>query len=271
MRNIRPIIWISALLLALTGCAGLSLPGNGGALPTVEPLPTLPPTDTPAVEATTVVAQSSPETTPTAEATSVAAQPSPETTPTAEATSVAAQPSPTATGPAAADTVTPTPSPTATDTMLAATATPTEESLYLQPSPIPGLPTAAPPTATPTPSPTPTVTPVSSPTPDASPTSTATPTYPPVPIVSSLRGTVANPGNVRADPNVSASPIDRVNQGEEVQLLGRSDNGRWYLVLTVRGVAGWVSAALLSVPPETAAQVPVNPDIVLPTPPGGAP
>jgi hypothetical protein len=271
MRNTRPIIWISVLLLALAGCAGLPLPGIGGALPTVEPLPTLPLTDTPAIEVTPVAAQPSPETTPTAEATPVAAQPSPETTPTAEATPVAAQPLPTATGPAAADTVTPTPSPTATDMAPTATAGPTEEPLYLQPSPIPGLPTAAPPTATPTPSPTPTVTPVSSPTPDASPTSTATPTYPPVPIVSSLRGTVANPGNVRADPNVSASPIDRVNQGEEVQLLGRSDNGRWYLVLTVRGVAGWVSAALLSVPPETAAQVPVNPDIVLPTPPGGAP
>ena len=40
---------------------------------------------------------------------------------------------------------------------------------------------------------------------------------------------------------------------------------------SARGAAGWVSAALLSVPPETAAQVPVNPDIILPTPPGGAP
>ncbi len=253
MRNIRPIIWISVLLLALAGCAGLPLPGIGGALPTVEPLPTLPLTDTPAIEVTPV-----------------AAQPSPETTPTAEATPVAAQLSPTVAEPVA-DTVTPLPSPMATDMTPTATAGPTEEPLYLQPSPIPGLPTAAPPTATPTPSPTPTMTPVSPPTPDVSPTSTATPTYPPVPIVSSLRGTVTNPGNVRADPNVSASPVDRVNQGEEVQLLGRSDNGRWYLVLTVRGVAGWVSAALLSVPPETAAQVPVNPDIVLPTPPGGAP
>jgi hypothetical protein len=254
MRNTRPIIWLSALLLALTGCAGLPLPGNGGALPTVEPLPTLSPTDTPAVEATTVVAQ-----------------PSPETTPTAEATTVAAQPSPTAAESVAVDTVTPTPSPTATDMMPTATAGPTEEPLYLQPSPIPGLPTAAPPTATPTPSPTPTATPVLSPTPSAKASPTPTPTYPPVPIVSSLRGTVENPGNVRADPNPNATPLDRVNRGEEVQLLGRSDNGRWYLVLTVRGVAGWVNAVLLNVPPETAAQVPVNPDIVLPTPPGGAP
>jgi len=270
MRNIRPIIWISALLLALTGCAGLPLPGIGGAPPAVEQ-PTLPSTtETPAVEVTPVAAQPSPETTPTAEATPVAAQPSPETTPTAEATPVAGQSSPTAAG-SVTDTVTPTPSPTATDMMPTATAGPTEEPLYLQPSPIPGLPTAPPPTNTPTPSATPTVTPAASPTPDAEASPTPTPTYPPVPIVSSLRGTVANPGNVRADPNVSASPIDRVNQGEEVQLLGRSDNGRWYLVLTVRGVAGWVSATLLSIPPETAALVPVNPDIILPTPPGGAP
>jgi len=271
MRNTRPIIWISVLLLALAGCAGLPLPGIGGALPTVEQLPTLPPTDTPVVEVTPVAAQLSPETTPTAEATPVAAQPSPETTPTAEATPVAAQPSPTAAESVAVDTVTPTPSPTATDMMPTATAGPTEEPLYLQPSPIPGLPTAAPPTATPTPSPTPTATPVLSPTPSAKASPTPTPTYPPVPIVSSLRGTVENPGNVRADPNPNATPLDRVNRGEEVQLLGRSDNGRWYLVLTVRGVAGWVNAVLLNVPPETAAQVPVNPDIVLPTPPGGAP
>ncbi len=270
MRNIRPIIWISALLLALVGCAGLPLPGIGGALPTVEPLLTLPPTDTPTVEATTVAAQPSPEATSTAEATSVAAQPSPETTPTAEATSVAAQPSPTAIEPIVVDTDTSI-SPTTTAVMPTATATPTEEPLYLQPSPIPGLPTAAPPTATPTPSLTPTATPVFSPTPGAKASPTPTPTYPPVPIVSALRGMVENPGNVRADPNPNATPLDRVNRGEEVQLLGRSDNGRWYLVLTVRGVAGWVNAVFLSIPPETAAQVPVNPDIILPTPPGRAP
>lgn len=271
MRNIRPTIWIAALLLVLAGCAGLPLPGIGGALPTVEQLPSPPTTDTPAIEVTPVAAQPSPETTPPAEATSVTAQPSPETTRIAEATPVAAQPFPTAAEPVAVNTVTPTPSPTATDTMPSATAGPTEEPLYLQPSPIPGLPTAALPTATPTSSPTPTATPVFSPTPGAKASPTPTPTYPPVPIVSSLRGTVANPGNVRADPNPNATPLDQVNRGEEVQLLGRSDNGRWYLVLTVRGVAGWVNAVLLSVPPETAAQVPVNPDIVLPTPPGGAP
>ncbi len=267
MRNIRPVIWIAALLLALTGCAGLPLPWIGGTSPTVEQptLPSMPQTS--ATEATPVAVQPTPETASTTEATPAAAQPTPETPPAAEATPVATQPAPTAVESVAGDTVTP----TATDTTPTATTGPTEEPLYLQPSPIPGLPTVAPPTATPTPSPTPTATPVSSPTPDTEASPTPTPTYPPVPIVSSLRGTVANPGNVRADPNVSASPIDRVNQGEEVQLLGRSDNGRWYLVLTVRGVAGWVSAALLSVPPETAAQVPVNPDIALPTPPGGTP
>ncbi|MGQ9548510.1 MAG: SH3 domain-containing protein [Roseiflexus sp.] len=254
MWNIRYIIGVSALLLALTGCAGVPLPGIGGAPTTVEQ-PTLPSTTE----------------TPTADATPVAGQPSPETTPTADATPVAGQPSPTVIEPVAVDIATSTPSPTATDLTPTATTGPTEEPLYLQPTPIPGLPTAAPPTATPTPSPTPTATPVSSPTPDTEASPSPTPTYPPVPIVSSLRGTVTTPGNVHADPNVRASSIDRVNQGEEVQLLGRSDNGRWYLVLTIRGVAGWVSAVLLSVPPDTAALVPVNPDIVLPTPPGSTP
>ncbi len=248
-------IWIIALILALAGCSGLPLPGMGTA-PTAVEQPTLPSdTNTP--------------TSPPADTTSP--QPSPEAT--AEAPTVSTvMPSPTV-APEQADigTTAPAPSPTATEVTPTATPGPTDEPLYLQPSPIPGLPTAPPPTDTPTPSATPTATPASSPTPDADASPTPTPTYPPVPIVSSLRGTVANPGNVRADPNVSATPVDRVNQGEEVQLLGRSDNGRWYLVLTVRGVAGWVSATLLNVPPETAALVPVNPDIALPTPPGGAP
>ncbi|MDW8234544.1 MAG: SH3 domain-containing protein [Roseiflexaceae bacterium] len=257
MRNTRHIIGIIALILALAGCGGMPLPGIGGA-PTAVEQPTLPPnTDTPVIPPTDTATP----------------QPSPEATPTVATTSVAAAPSPTAPAPEPTATAASTPLPTATAAAPTDTPGPTEEPLYLQPSPIPGLPTAPPPTNTPTPSATPTATPAASPTPDASvpPTPTPTPTYPPVPIVSSLRGTVANPGNVRADPNVSATPIDRVNQGEEVQLLGRSDNGRWYLVLTVRGVAGWVSATLLNVPPETAALVPVNPDIALPTPPGGAP
>lgn len=254
MRQAR-YIWIIALILTLAGCSGLPLPGVGIA-PTAVEQPTLPSdTDTPV---------SLPVETPSP-------QPSPEAT--AEATTVSTvTPSPTvATEQADTGTTAPAPSPTATEVTPTATPGPTDEPLYLQPSPIPGLPTAPPPTDTPTPSATPTATPASSPTPDADASPTPTPTYPPVPIVSSLRGTVANPGNVRADPNVSATPVDRVNQGEEVQLLGRSDNGRWYLVLTVRGVAGWVSATLLNVPPETAALVPVNPDIALPTPTGSVP
>ncbi|ABU59679.1 SH3 type 3 domain protein [Roseiflexus castenholzii DSM 13941] len=255
MSDMRSIIGVIALILALTGCGGIPLPGIGGA-PTAVEQPT-PPIDT---------------TTPVVTDTATL-QPSPEVTPTLAATTVAEAPLPPVTMPEPTTPVVLSPSLTATVAAPTDTPGPTEEPLYLQPSPIPGLPTAPLPTDTPTPSATPTATPVASPTPDANmtPSPTPTPTYPPVPIVSSLRGTVANPGNVRADPNVSATPIDRVNQGEEVQLLGRSDNGRWYLVLTVRGVAGWVSATLLNVPPETAVLVPVNPDIALPTPPGGTP
>jgi len=238
------------LALALAGCGGLPLPGASRVAPTI--IVTL--TATPA---------------PPTETVPPSATPAP---PTAIATATESATASTTPGMTPSATWTPSPSPAATETTTpTATAGPTEEPLYLAPTPIPGVPTVAPPTDTPTPSATPTPMATASPTPDSNASPTPTATYPPVPVISSLRGTVANAGNVRADPNVRASSLDRVNTGEEVQLLGRSDNGRWYLVLTVRGVAGWVSATLLNVTPETAAQVPLNPDIVLPTPPGGTP
>lgn len=237
------------LALALAGCGGLPLPGASRVAPTI--IVTL--TVTPAPPTATVTPSATP------------------VPPTAIVTATESATASTTPGVTPSATLTPSPLPSPTETTPTATAGPTEEPLYLAPTPIPGAPTAAPPTDTPTPSATPTLTAAASPTPDSNASPTPTATYPPVPVISSLRGTVANTGNVRADPNVRASSLDRVNTGEEVQLLGRSDNGRWYLVLTVRGVAGWVSATLLSVTPETAAQVPLNPDIVLPTPPGGAP
>ncbi|MGQ9926035.1 MAG: hypothetical protein ACUVS4_04100 [Chloroflexaceae bacterium] len=58
------------------------------------------------------------------------------------------------------------------------------------------------------------------------------------------------------------------HEGVAVAVEGRVERPRRG---TVRGVAGWVSAVLLSVLPDTAALVPVNPDIVLPRPPGSTP
>lgn len=247
-----------ALIIALAGCGSI-LP-SGGAPTAAAP--------TTVVEAPTESAPA--EIAPTDKPTEVPAAA------TSEAAAPTEAPAETATSAPSTPTTPPAPSPTTAPTAApepSATPQPTDVPLYLAPTAIPGVPTAAPPTNTPSATATPsaTSTTTASPTlnPSAEPTPTAT--YPPIPVVSSLRGIVANPGNVRADPNVRAAAVDRVNPGEEVQLLGRSDNSRWYLVLTVRGVAGWVSATLLTVDPETAAQVPLNPDILLPTPPGGAP
>jgi flagellar FliL protein len=106
-------------------------------------------------------------------------------------------------------------------------------------------PTATPaPTATPQPTPEPGVTP--EPTPEPEPT---LPTGP--------AGAVANGGNVRALPQITAdNVIGGVNAGEEVQLLARTPNTLWYRIRTIRDEVGWVSASLLTVDPAIAAQIP---------------
>ncbi len=109
------------------------------------------------------------------------------------------------------------------------------------------VPTPAP-TATPAPTPEPGITPEPEPAPEPEP-EPELPTGP--------AGGVANGGNVRALPQITAdNVIGGINAGEEVQILARTPNGLWYRVRTIRDEVGWVSASLLTVDATIAAQVP---------------
>jgi uncharacterized protein YgiM (DUF1202 family) len=64
---------------------------------------------------------------------------------------------------------------------------------------------------------------------------------------------------VRREPG-SGQPLDQIHAHETVILLGKNNDGSWYLIRTLRGVTGWVSATLLTIDPEVAAQVSVMPE-----------
>jgi flagellar FliL protein len=69
---------------------------------------------------------------------------------------------------------------------------------------------------------------------------------------------VFNGGNVRPGPGTSFNPpLDQINAGETVQLLGKTANGEWFQIINERSVTGWVSVTLLSMTDEIAAKVPV--------------
>lgn len=110
---------------------------------------------------------------------------------------------------------------------------------------------AAAPTVTPTTTPAPVgqITPTPPPTPTATPTP-ALPTGQPV--------AVTNGGNVRKLPFPGINNvIGGINAGEQVQILARTPNARWYYVRTVRDEIGWVSATLIAVTDLIAAETPV--------------
>lgn len=79
----------------------------------------------------------------------------------------------------------------------------------------------------------------------------------PVPVASWV--TVFVTGAVYERPDFNSTELDRVNQGEVVELTGRTAAGDWYAVVNVRDVRGWTPAQLLGIPPEVAAAVPVQP------------
>ena len=88
----------------------------------------------------------------------------------------------------------------------------------------------------------------------------AAPAAPTAPTVASgaLTAAVASGGNVRRDPVVAAdNVVGGVNVSETVELLGRNADSSWYRVRTIRSEEGWVSAALLTIVPAIASQVPV--------------
>jgi hypothetical protein len=72
-----------------------------------------------------------------------------------------------------------------------------------------------------------------------------------------LTATVFNGGNVRERP-VTGRPLDQINAGETVQLVSKTADGGWYLIINERNVQGWVSVTLLNrIPEDVAQQVPV--------------
>ncbi len=77
------------------------------------------------------------------------------------------------------------------------------------------------------------------------------------PIPTGLTATVFNGGNVRERP-VTGRPLDQVNAGETVQLVSKTADGGWYMIISERNVQGWVSVTLLNrIPEDVAQQVPV--------------
>ncbi|NNJ09026.1 SH3 domain-containing protein [Chloroflexales bacterium ZM16-3] len=63
-------------------------------------------------------------------------------------------------------------------------------------------------------------------------------------------------GNVRATP-VSGEPRDQAHAGEQLLLYARTADNGWYLVVTPRGRAGWISATLVTLDQDQAA-IPVD-------------
>jgi Tfp pilus assembly protein PilX len=75
-----------------------------------------------------------------------------------------------------------------------------------------------------------------------------------------LTATVFNGGNVRAAP-VNGDPLDQINAGETVQLVGKNAGGSWFKVSYGRNgqtITGWVSKTLLTIDPSIEQQVPVG-------------
>ncbi|WP_298816393.1 SH3 domain-containing protein [Chloroflexus sp.] len=98
--------------------------------------------------------------------------------------------------------------------------------------------------------PTPTFPPTFTPEPVAqvTPTPPPTPTIPPTPVLPVGQPVaVINGGNVRKLPFITDNVIGGVNAGEQVQILARTPNARWFYVRTVRDEIGWVSGTLLAV------------------------
>ena len=60
-------------------------------------------------------------------------------------------------------------------------------------------------------------------------------------------------------PDDTSTELDRVNQGEVVELTQRTADGTWYEVTNARNQSGWVTANLLGIPDEVAQAVPIAP------------
>jgi hypothetical protein len=115
----------------------------------------------------------------------------------------------------------------------------------------------------------PTLTPTTTLTPE--PTQTSTPQPTPTPL--SIGSVNVSTANVRIAPIANIEPIINLQQGEQVKILGRSDDGSWVLVdtgkstsETKRELIGWMKANQLTITPLKVADIPVVTPLPTPTP-----
>jgi hypothetical protein len=109
------------------------------------------------------------------------------------------------------------------------------------------------PTATPTARPRPTATPPVAKVAAPSPAPTVPPpTAPPQPVPATIR---ENSSRVRAEPNANAAILDRLNKGDNIQVVGRNASNDWVQIILPKDSngRGWISASLvnLSAPIDT--------------------
>jgi formylglycine-generating enzyme required for sulfatase activity len=69
--------------------------------------------------------------------------------------------------------------------------------------------------------------------------------------------------NVRDGPSPSASRIDRIAKGTEVQVLGKAEGANWFSIATANGDVGFVASELLEPAPATA-DAAINPSAAAP-------
>jgi uncharacterized protein YgiM (DUF1202 family) len=72
-----------------------------------------------------------------------------------------------------------------------------------------------------------------------------------------LTATVYNGGNIRDTPSLKSKVLGQLHAKQTVTLTEKTANGKWYHVIAPEAT-GWVSASLLSINPDIAAQVPVQ-------------
>lgn len=130
---------------------------------------------------------------------------------------------------------TPTPTKTATPLPPAATDTPTAPTATSTPANTPTPIAAAPPTDTPVP------------TPEGTPTPTSTPE--PVAFGRPTEDDV----NTRKGPGTNYGKVGQVYTSDNLGLIGKSQDGRWYKVCCVEGQEAWISGQFLNVSGDLAA------------------
>ncbi|MGQ9626459.1 MAG: SH3 domain-containing protein [Anaerolineae bacterium] len=161
--------------------------------------------------------------------------------------------------------VSPTPLPTYTSTP----ASVEREESTPKPSPSPKATDTPQPTKAPSATPSMTLLPAQTHTPTGTPTktSTPTPTPTPIPIIAVASTTL----RVRGGPGTEYETLDKLAEGDKVEILGRNESGDWLLVRLEEGDEGWISAAFVEASVNITEEVPLAPKIPAPPSPTPAP